>query len=442
MSNHNNYTFENFYSDIKRLHDESKTYSKYKFFRKEYNSIKIAFNGTTMVLSLEKKLMAYKKFESIRFFYLEEDSNAKNQNLEKTVIRPYVDFLTGAFKTLPINSIKPFEKVTTTENIGILNGEKTATINVKITGRCNENCYFCTQILDNYSFSLEDVKLTVKSIATSKRFKDYKKENIIFHIFGGEPTTHPQFFEIVDFFIEEDYHFRVDTNAVNFSKKKFTDIIKKKPNMEFLISAHAHNSLIYDQVTSSRNLFDKNIEGVKNILRASSGYTEINHLITKENISYLREFLELYLREFRPIREKNVRLTLSTIIVEDLSKTHAQIPYRDVAKAIEKNREFILKHNIPVICVAASIEMDIPYCIIESVTVKTEVLKNELKKRRPVVKNFTLYIEKCNSCYLRNSCVGIQKSYINKYGEGEFMPLTKKDFENSQILKEIVLLED
>lgn len=89
-----------------------------------------------------------------------------------------------------------------------------------ITYRCNLNCDFCYQ--KNYpkiaklDFDTNDLKVIHKNM------NYFLKPNI--HIFGGEPTMHPEFSNIVDFLEKNKYTLYMTTNGTKLNE--YIDILK------------------------------------------------------------------------------------------------------------------------------------------------------------------------------------------------------------------------
>ncbi len=89
-----------------------------------------------------------------------------------------------------------------------------------ITSQCNDHCKFCIKS--------EFIKKQVPELTLEEIKKNYfflKKSFNLHHIVlsGGEPTLHPQIFEILDFFEEEGVPTHLITNLLRFNEKKFLD---------------------------------------------------------------------------------------------------------------------------------------------------------------------------------------------------------------------------
>lgn len=74
------------------------------------------------------------------------------------------------------------------------------TIEVRLTSKCNYNCYYCTDLHYNkVPFVVHNVKHICELINTA--YKHFNKP-IYLYIYGGEPTIYPHLFDYIDGLIE------------------------------------------------------------------------------------------------------------------------------------------------------------------------------------------------------------------------------------------------
>lgn len=96
-------------------------------------------------------------------------------------------------KQLPLiftNTYKPSNlNFTKIENVDV---NDKFIIKIKLTNFCMFNCDYCC-------FHYKDKFITVETIQTLlKEIKTLKIPNILFVLYGGEPTLHPKFYDIID----------------------------------------------------------------------------------------------------------------------------------------------------------------------------------------------------------------------------------------------------
>ena len=97
---------------------------------------------------------------------------------------------------------------------------------VNLTNNCNLRCLHC---LGDYSVKLSS---ELNLDGWKKVFDELIKNNVFYvNISGGEPTTHPQFSDLLDYLSSIGLHFILTTNGI-FSKKSRDAILRNK---EYLI---------------------------------------------------------------------------------------------------------------------------------------------------------------------------------------------------------------
>jgi MoaA/NifB/PqqE/SkfB family radical SAM enzyme len=92
------------------------------------------------------------------------------------------------------------------------------TVGIDVTNKCNQKCPICLAYVDAMGFAYQPPLEYFEKIY--KHFRDADpKPNICF--FGGEPTVHPDFIEIVG--MAKSYGFQVQmfTNGIKFADKKY-----------------------------------------------------------------------------------------------------------------------------------------------------------------------------------------------------------------------------
>jgi len=104
-------------------------------------------------------------------------------------------------------------------------------IDIELTSFCNIRCKGCFRVLsDQADKILNKSYIDLDTIKT--RFKKEMFPNIKIINFCGsvdEPTTHPQFFEIIEHFAEWNCHVNVATNGSSRTTKWWEELAKKLP---------------------------------------------------------------------------------------------------------------------------------------------------------------------------------------------------------------------
>ncbi len=164
-------------------------------------------------------------------------------------------------------------------NNGILNCD------IEITKHCNIQCKFCYSSsgkpLDN-ELTLEEIKQVITDA------KELGARTVT--LTGGEPTIHPQFFEIVEFIRSKDMLPQIFSNGTLITKEFAQTLFKN--NVYPCISIESLNPSVHDNLTGVKGSFEKTFQAIKNLIEV--GYTKempltINAVITKINYNDLEE---------------------------------------------------------------------------------------------------------------------------------------------------------
>ena len=90
-------------------------------------------------------------------------------------------------------------------------------VNCYLTFRCNLDCEYCTNKYLNGEFPCSDEMNFEEWVKAIEKF-----DLPIMHIYftGGEPTLHPDFSKILNYFLEKDYSVTLFTNLTNYRIKE------------------------------------------------------------------------------------------------------------------------------------------------------------------------------------------------------------------------------
>ena len=105
-------------------------------------------------------------------------------------------------------------------------------IDIELTSFCNIQCKGCFRVISNQADKiLNKSYIDLETIKT--RFKKEQFPNIKIINFCGsvdEPTTHPQFFEIIDHFAKWNCHINIATNGSLRTAKWWAELAERLPN--------------------------------------------------------------------------------------------------------------------------------------------------------------------------------------------------------------------
>ena len=105
-------------------------------------------------------------------------------------------------------------------------------IDIELTSFCNIQCKGCFRVISNQADKILN-KSYIDLETIKNRFKKDQFPNIKIINFCGsvdEPTTHPQFFEIIDHFAAWDCHINIATNGSLRTIKWWAELAERLPN--------------------------------------------------------------------------------------------------------------------------------------------------------------------------------------------------------------------
>ncbi len=280
---------------------------------------------------------------------------------------------------------------------------------------CNSNCIMCT---NPFGFrNSEDAKLysadrVLARINSDKENITKTKEDI--NLTGGEPTIHPEFLyffkKLRKTFSENIIAF--SSNGRGFMYESFTKELLKINNIRLHIVVHSADKKVHEAITRSPGSFEQTVKGVENIFkyRNASHAVELRIVLLRQNYEGVNELYKFLYEKFPGVER------VSTIFPEyegraEKNFNRIKITFPEVKPYVEKSIErwgskfknFYLYH--------------FPLCVIDP------KYWSHVIRSLPPDHHETFFMEKCDSCFYKDSCLGVYKDYVNYFGEGHFSPI-------------------
>jgi len=305
-----------------------------------------------------------------------------------------------------------------------------------INAQCNDNCKFCIKsdfIKKGYlDLTFEEIKKNYFVIKNK-----YKIDHVV--ISGGEPTIHPQIFQILNFFKKENIRVHLVTNLLRIARDD--NFFKKlKP---YFNGSEANNKLFIS--VNDLSSFSKNAQlrmnGLIKILKFGLRAGVIT-LIYQDNIRDLSKLARLFRSLFQKyhcsenngvfeveLRSIYISETPKQVVKEVLPQNFAQ-----VKKGVE---DFISILRTPTPIVNLLI-WHFPLCYIKNYNqLNLDIIQKRYNSRyiwvdkiHQLKKIKVLGVRKqqrvCSKCVLRRICTGMcNKEYMDKYNFPVFKPIKK-----------------
>ncbi|MFW6025213.1 MAG: radical SAM protein [Candidatus Woesearchaeota archaeon] len=283
---------------------------------------------------------------------------------------------------------------------------------------CNSNCIMCTNPFGFRSkrlsepYNADEILSRIKS--DPKRIKNPQEEIILT---GGEPTIHPEFMDIIHGLREEfpNNTIAFASNGRRFFYKDFVKELLKVNNLQMHVVMHSANEKVHDGITRTPGSFKQTFNGLKNIFKYKndSHRVELRVVLLKQNYKEINDIYNLFYKNFPSV------FRISTIFPEYEGRAEKnfdsiKITYPEVKPYVEdairkwgnKFRNFYFYH--------------FPLCTIDS------DYWEHLVRSLPPEHDEIEFLDKCDDCVYKKSCLSVYKDYVKHFGKDHFNPITKK----------------
>lgn len=159
---------------------------------------------------------------------------------------------------------------------------------IYLTDICNFKCIFCS--VDNPYRTEEKIKKeTILKIIEDNKENEFSGVAL----WGGEPTTRKDFFEILDKVQTCNFDLTViETNGYKLSDEEFLKKTIEKGINYFIISIHGATKEIQDKITRVDGSFDKVVKTIKN-LKKNNISVRTNTVVNKVNYKQLPDIVKM-----------------------------------------------------------------------------------------------------------------------------------------------------
>jgi len=300
---------------------------------------------------------------------------------------------------------------------------------LQITRECNNECVFCSNPQFKKEYSLSQIK---------RRIVDFKNDDITeIMLTGGEPTLVNLLPVIITFIREKEIIPKIITNGVELSNLKFTKTLFNVGLTDINVSIHSYDKNIADKLSQQKGHFTKAIKGLRNALDVGMSVS-INGTINSMNCRSLSTMIGSFIKTFPRVRHyvfNNLDPGKADGLITSRAAQNPWIVARfiDMELELKKTVEVLKSHNktfrierVP-LCYMQDFEQ---YSTETRKIVKDEEYicsfinknsRNEVRTVKP--KQLRMKVSCCNFCSLDEICAGIQKEYVDIYGDRELFPV-------------------
>lgn len=269
---------------------------------------------------------------------------------------------------------------------------------LRIYPNCNNNCLFCM-------IPREKKRSNFMSLSKIKEKLPKTNKKAFFHLFGGEPTLHPDFFEIIALITKQSHIFNLYTNSRIFTYEKYAKKLSESNIYLVLSSIHGPNADLHDSITQSKGSFRQTLKGLQNLIKYNVS-VQVNIVVNSLNINLLKQTVIT----LSDIGIKNVKFSglVFSGNMRDENNDVLIVSLKDEGYAIKQCLSILNKKKMDF-----QIEK-LPICTLPSEADKF-ILENSTE-------GFTKF-EDCNKCKFSKKCMGIAKGYLKRGYKFEPKPI-------------------
>lgn len=277
---------------------------------------------------------------------------------------------------------------------------------LRLMEKCNNKCSFCMvseEIKENNKiFPIKEIKDIITSLP----------KGVEIDFFGGEPSLHSYFWELLKHSIENSRNCSIESNLRIFSNKRLANKLNEIGGRKIRIqtSIHGHTSDLHNSITCSKNSYQQTIHAIKN-LRNHDIHITTNIVLTSKIEGKLLEI-------FQNLEKVNIKSYKVSLLVNVKGSEHLIPNYNIIKKELNvvtawcKEREYQLRIEKAPLCLNPE-NIDL------------------FQYEKLYLFNDRIFLKGCNECLLKNRCNGIDESYLKKEDSISIEPITEID--DSQI---------
>lgn len=253
-------------------------------------------------------------------------------------------------------------------------------------------------------------------------------------ISGGEPTIHPDFFQILRLFVENGISIHLLSNAERLGDADFfgkiLEIVKGS-RFSVTTTLHSFDSVIHESMNGKKGSFRRTKQGLKWLIQNGCPVV-VKHCITKENYDKLPSFVSSFLEEF----PQGAVCQLSGIdyvgyIQNGIDKEG--VSFGEIRPYLERAIDVVIEHEQGnLIDVRQKLDLiAIPFCALDPYYWNFITLDSQMKIQGYLApnmeveeQNFTksfkdtgAYGEECRDCILNKLCPGTYQSAFQYVGK-------------------------
>ncbi len=282
---------------------------------------------------------------------------------------------------------------------------------------CNVECDYCTMTRE-----MRSRNLTTREIADALRggARDGLKA-VSFG--GGEPTIRKDLVSLVALARDVGYErIKIQSNGLMYAYPDFVERLLQAGANQFNISVMGRDRAMYRSIMGQERHFDLVVEGIGQLVRRDARIVA-DVIMKNDTWAQLPDTIGC----FADLGVEHFVLWLVSLTDRNADHPESLVPVSTMRPGIHQAFEVARRRGIEVT------SRHIPQCMLpdypdhiwdvrqDNVLVVTPGSTFWLRDSRITANTF---VEKCDGCAMRETCLGVRRDYLEKYGDDEVEPVT------------------
>ncbi len=283
---------------------------------------------------------------------------------------------------------------------------------IRLMGSCDNRCSFCmvhSELEENAD----------RHIPLNELIDDIRASppGTSFDLFGGEPTRHPQFLQLIEHLGANRRSYQIATNGRCFADLDFTRrVLACQPSI-IRTSLYGARPRTHDSLTRAKGSFEQTVKGLHNLTALNAANVMVNYLIFKSNVGELLDAAaigyEAGVRSFK----------FSLPIMTDGFRNKLPDP-ATVRGALRQATEWLAERD----CEVRFEKM--PLCVVPPRRL-TEFCIEPDGEEGGLSSLFDKTSEPCVACDMADYCYGMEAGILSVYGAACAVPIMYGDIDES-----------
>ncbi len=281
---------------------------------------------------------------------------------------------------------------------------------------CNVECDYCTMTRE-----MRTQNLSTKEVADALRSGARQGLKAV-SFGGGEPTIRKDLVPLVALARDAGYtRIKIQSNGLMYAYPDFVDRLLKAGANQFNISVMGRDRAMYRSIMGQERHFDLVVEGIGQLVQRDARV--IADVIMKSD-TYKK--LPDTVGTFADLGVEHFGFWLVCLTDRHAEHPESLVPVSTMRPAIYEAFELgrrrgieVMSRHVPV-CMLPDYPDHIWNVTQDHVLIVTPGSTFWLKDSRITANTF---VEKCDGCAARETCLGVRRDYLDRYGDGEVKPL-------------------